>query len=99
MNRIHNFKIFQTLLILIGLIIILHMLLSKWLVFNKPQSIFYVDNQINFSSHFGTVFAFLTGMIFLYISLYHGWKKIQYKKFVMGLFFLLLSYDEYIEIH
>lgn len=75
------------------------MLLSKVMIFHKVQSIFYVDNQINFSSHFGTVFSFLTGITFLYISLFEGLKRIKYRKFIIGLIFVFLSYDEYIEIH
>jgi len=81
------------------LIILFHFLFHPIRVLGMSTSIFYLDEQITLSAFYTIVTAFLTG--FLSLNLADKLKKGNEKLFwsALGGFFLLLSIDEYLEIH
>lgn len=80
-------------------IVLMHIFLSKYTVFGKSESIFYADNLLNFATHFGIVFSYASALIFLYIFLLSNNKMKHLRLLVFTLFFMFLSFDEFIELH
>lgn len=89
------------------IIALLHYTLMSEAVLGKPQSIFYMDEEITLASWFTSVLAFTTGYFFLRYS--NELRKVASKTstetkeglitLFTGIFFLLLSFDEYFSVH
>jgi len=79
--------------------VILHLLFHPVRVLNMSTSIFYMDEKHAIAAFFVTVTAFLTGYLSL-TNINPSSKKIsKLSEIGFGLFFIILSIDEYFEIH
>lgn len=80
-------------------IVLLHILFHPVRVLGMDTSIFYMDEKYTLASFFSTVTTMLIG----YIALTNRIKIHELKKKVIsnafGIFFILLSFDEYFEVH
>jgi RsiW-degrading membrane proteinase PrsW (M82 family) len=87
------------------IITVLHFLYHPVRVLGMNTSIFYMDEKITLAAYFTTVVSFLTGFLFMISSLNIpkvGGKEIKIKDrlyTLLGIFFIVLSIDEYFEIH
>ena len=81
------------------LIVLLHFLFHPVRVLGMSTSIFYLDEKVTLSAFFSIVTAFLTG--FWCLMFIDKLKNQKEKLFwlALGVFFLILSIDEYLEIH
>lgn len=105
MNSIYRkyhqqFLVFLIFLFLAFLIVILHLLFHPVRVLGMDTSIFYMDEKYTLAAFFTTITAFLVG----YLSLVNAVSsKIKFINKIVnigyGLFFVILSIDEYFEIH
>lgn len=98
-SKKNNLKVFYSLLALNILILVLHGILRDTIILNKSYSIFDIDRQVTFASHFGTVVSFTIGLLTLLTLSYFREKKDKIINTIIGIFFIILSYDEIIEIH
>ncbi|MBN1915786.1 hypothetical protein JW796_02205 [Candidatus Dojkabacteria bacterium] len=58
-----------------------------------------MDEKYTLASYFTSITAFITGYTALSAMILQKQKKIKIQNIVFGLFFLILSLDEYFEIH
>ena len=81
------------------LIVLLHFLFHPVRVLGMSTSIFYLDEKVTLGALFSIVTSFLTG--FWCLMLIDKLKNQKEKLFwsALGVFFLILSIDEYLEIH
>ena len=81
------------------LIVLLHFLFHPIRALGMRTSIFYMDEKVTLSAFYTIVTAFVTG--FLSLMLVDKLKNQKEKLFwsALGVFFLILSIDEYLEIH
>ena len=80
-------------------IILLHFLFHSVRVFDMTTSIFYMDEKYTLASFFTIVTSFLVGFIALSRELETTSIKEKLISIGYGSFFLLLSFDEYFEVH
>lgn len=82
------------------LIVLLHFLFHPVRVLGMTTSIFYMDEEITLAAWFQQVVAFTTGLLALYQVLPAlKDKKEKLLTAGFGLFFIVLSFDEYFSIH
>ncbi len=95
-----QFRIFLIFIIIAVFIVILHFLFHPYRVLDMDTSIFYMDEKYTLASFFTTVTAFLVGYLCL-IKSFSTEKKLRDNlgNIGFGLFFLILSFDEYFEVH
>ncbi|MBL7159560.1 hypothetical protein ISS85_03725 [Candidatus Microgenomates bacterium] len=81
------------------LIVLLHLLFHPIRVLGMSTSIFYLDEKVTLAAFFSIVTSFLTG--FWCLMFIDKLKNQKEKLFwsALGVFFLILSIDEYLEIH
>lgn len=81
-------------------IVVFHLLFHSVRLLGMDTSIFYMDEKYTLASFFTTVIAFLVGYISL-SCVYPNIKIMREKiiEFGYGVFFLLLAFDEYFEVH
>lgn len=90
-------RMFTAFLSVAFIIIFLHLAFHPVRVLGMNTSIFYMDERYTLASYFVTVVAFLTGYTALHeIRMNNG---TNLRNFGYGLFFILLSLDEFFEIH
>lgn len=95
-----QFAIFLFFFFFAVFIVILHLLFHPIRVFGMDTSIFYMDEKYTLAAFFTTITAFLVGYLSLTNILFHKTGKVnKITDFGYGLFFLILSFDEYFEIH
>lgn len=85
---------------IVGIIVLLHFLLHPVRVLDMDTSIFYMDEKITLAAYFSQVVAFVAGFWIFAVLLP------KLKAFIdrvmwagVGLFYLILSFDEYFEVH
>lgn len=94
-----SFFVFLSFLLIDFLIVILHLLFHPLRVLGMNTSIFYMDEKYTLAAFWTTTSAFLVG--FLNLKQIYFLKTTKEKVVDLGysIFFLLLSLDEYFEIH
>lgn len=95
----NNILIFKILLSLAGIIVLLHFLFHPVRIWGWKTSVFYLDERYTFGAYYTMGVYFLTSfMAFLAVLC----AKIKREKLVLSalsFFFLILSMDEYFEVH
>ena len=81
------------------LIVVLHLLFHPVRVLGMNTSIFYMDEKYTLASYFSVITAFLTGFLSLTLVFPSSNPKHKLVNFIFSLFFLILSFDEYFEVH
>lgn len=94
-----NFFIFSIFFTFALLIVLLHFLFHPVRVLGMSTSIFYLDEQVTLSAFYTVVTSFLIGFLCLKIIDQLKTKKEKLFWLALGFFFLILSLDEYLEIH
>lgn len=96
---IKNNKIVLSLIVLIIITLLLHLNLHEVRILGRGQSVFYLDEEITFAAYFVTVVSAFVGVLFL-LNLKNIVNKFdRLVNFSVGLFFVLLSLDEFFSIH
>lgn len=80
------------------IITVLHLLFHPVRMLGMDTSIFYMDEKYTLASYFSTVTAFLAGFTILTHQKFLS-KKDTILHFCYGLFFIVLAFDEYFEVH
>ncbi len=85
----------------IALIAFLHYTLMGIKVLGRQQSIFYLDEEITIGAAYTTIIAFMAGFFFLVYSSKDNFIRTteSLTSFAAGIFFILLSFDEYLSLH
>ncbi len=92
-------RTFTTLLVVATTVTLLHFLFHPVRLFGMDTSIFYMDEKVTIAAWFTAVVYFFAGFV-AFVSL--KIKKNAADRIAragMGIFFLLLSWDEYFEVH
>lgn len=95
-----EWKIFVPFVLTAISIVTLHLLLHPVRILGMDTSVFYMDEKYTLASFFSVTTAFLIG--FLSLSRISPRKQTLREKSIetaYGLFFLILSFDEYFEVH
>lgn len=95
----NNSFIFKLFLSTAGLITFFHFLFHPVRVFGWQTSIFYLDEKFSLGAYFTGSIEFLTAFIALNVVLSDRKKRDKLLNGALGIFFFLLSFDEYFEIH
>lgn len=90
---------FYLFLFIAFLIVVLHLLFHPIRVLGMNTSIFYMDEKYTLAAYFSTITAFLTGYLSFISAFGKTGKKQKLASLAFALFFLILSFDEYFEVH
>ena len=91
--------IFSVFFLTAMVIVVLHLLLHPVRVLGMDTSIFYMDEKYTLAAFFSTVTAFLTGYLFLENIKKGEPNGRKIVDLASGFFFIILSFDEYFEVH
>lgn len=93
------FIVFSIFFIIVLLIVLFHLLFHPIRVFGMDTSIFYMDEKYTLAAYFSTITAFIIGFLALTNISKTKSKLNKLSDISFGLFFLILSFDEYFEVH
>ena len=95
-QEVNIFLVFSSIALII---VVLHLLFHPVRVLGMDTSIFYMDERYALAAFFSTITAFLVGYLALtnIIQVKTRLKKIA--DIAYGLFFIILAFDEYFEVH